>query len=106
MAVAKGKKRRTAIAEDAEAVQEYEKTLLVPLKKSQDHRHRDEVPTKEILNIMADEIEDIMAETGGQTSALNAREFYAMNIMRSLLFKHEVHAREKVVPMVKCQDHI
>lgn len=104
MAVAKGKKRLSEIAKDEEAVKEYEKQILVPKKKAGDVRYRDEVPTSEILNIMADEIEDIMEESGGKIDRLNAREFYAMNIWRGLLVKG-VHARDKKVPMVKCKEH-
>jgi hypothetical protein len=104
MAVAKGKKRLSEIAKDEEAVKEYEKQILVPKKKAGDVRYRDEVPSKDIINIMADEIEAIVDETGGKIDRLNAREFYAMNIWRGLLVKG-VHARDKKVPMTLCKDH-
>jgi len=102
---AKGKVRRSEIEDDKEALAEFEAKMLVPIKKDTQTRHRDDIPAAEIINIMADEIEAVVEETGGRIDRLNAREFYAMNIVRSLLLKHHVSAREKEVPMVKCKEH-
>lgn len=104
--VAKGKQRRTEIAKDEEAVQKLDKEMLKPRKAKdpQVPKHKDRVPTNEILNIVADEIETIGQELGVQIDRTNAREFYAMNLVRPLLL-NGISAREKDVPMVKCSEH-
>jgi hypothetical protein len=103
--IAKGKKRLTEIAEDDEAIAKHETEMLKPVKAEKDTKHRDEVATGQILNILADEIEAIGEETGVQITRVNAREFYAMNLLRDLKYKHGVHARDKEVPHVYCKEH-
>jgi DNA-directed RNA polymerase subunit M/transcription elongation factor TFIIS len=105
--VAKAKKRMTEIQEDEEAFAKFEAEELKP-RKSADAatvHHRDEVPTGQVLNIFADEIELIGQEIGVQIDRLNAREFFAMNLWRTLALKHGVHARDKSIPHVLCEDH-
>lgn len=103
MAEAKAKKRKRG---DEEAIAEYEKKLVTPVKASDDEkRHRDAVPTGQILNIMADVIEEVFAENGKRIDRLNAREFYAMNIWRDLVIKHKVSAREVSMKVVLCPEH-
>lgn len=102
---AKGKKRRTEIAEDAEAIAEHEATALKVQPREKEAKHRDEVSFGQVVNIMADEIEVIAEETGTKVDRLNAREFYGVNLWRSLITQHGVSAREKAVPMVKCAEH-
>src|SRR5262245_44312165 len=78
MAEAKSKKRKRG---DEEAIAEYEKKLVVPTK-SQDSttKHRDSVPTGQVLNIIADTIEEVFSESGRRIDRLNAKEYFAMNI--------------------------
>jgi len=103
---AKGKKRRAAIADDAEALARFEEESLKPRAASHaEHKHRDEVSTKDVLEIFADEIEAIWAEFGTRIDRLNAREYFAMNIYRPLTFNAGVHFREKEVPRVYCDEH-
>jgi len=102
---AKGKKRRAEIQEDEEAIAKYEAEQLKPQKAHAETKHRDEVATKDVLEIFADEIEAIWTEFGSPIDRLNAREFFAMNIFRPLTFEGGVQFREKEVPLVYCEDH-
>lgn len=101
--VAKGKKRLTQIADDDKAIAEFEKAALKPVRRqgSATH-HRDEVSTREILEIVADEIEEIGA---GKVNRLNARDYYAMNLIRPLRLKYEISFRDQEVPHSLCKEH-
>jgi hypothetical protein len=104
---ASAKKRLEEAEKEAEAVSEHEKAMLKPVKSQEkdETRHRDSVPTGQILNIMADEIEEIVVEAGGSIDRLNAREFYAMNLWRPLAIHAKISAREQEVDHVLCKDH-
>src|SRR5262252_712756 len=101
---AKGKKRRAEIQDDEEAIAAYEAEALKPVKSGErETKHRDEVATRDVLEIFADEIEAIWAEFGTPIDRLNAREYFAMNIFRPLTFEGGVQFREKEVPLVHCE---
>lgn len=105
--VAKGKKRRTEILDDAEAMKKLDAAILTP-RKAQDAKavhHKDEVNTKEIKEIVGDEIEAIGEEIGIQINRLNATEYYAHNLILALRVKSAISFREKTVPMAKCAEH-
>lgn len=103
---AKGKKRLEEISEDEKAVKEFEEKAYAVRASSEPKatRHRDQVRTGEILNIVADEIEGYCREVGTRIDRINAREFYAMNLVRPMVIAG-VSAREQTVPMMKCGDH-
>lgn len=102
---AKGKKRRAEIADDEKAIARYEAELAKPtVKAEKTAKHRDEVSTGQILEIVADEIEAIWAEFDYKIDRLNAREFFAMNIIRPLKM-NGVHFRDKEVPRAYCKEH-
>jgi hypothetical protein len=103
--VAKGKRRLTEIEEDEKALAEHEKAMLTPVARQSETYHRDEVATSQILNIVADEIENIITEAGGQIDRMNAREFYAMNLIRPLRVKHGISFRDHEVAAVYCEEH-
>lgn len=102
--VARSKKHK---AGDEEALAKFEEESLKPRKAADagTSHHRDEVPTVEILNVWADEIEAIAEETGVKVDRLNAREFFSMNIWRDLSLKHGVKARDKRITVPHCKDH-
>lgn len=103
---AKGKKRQAEIVEDAEALAKYEeKVFKAPVKKAKEVKHRDEIQTGQILEIVADEIEAIWKEFGSKIDRVNAREFFAMNIVRPLRIEHDVHFRDKEIPARYCKEH-
>lgn len=103
--IAKGKKRREEQESDAEAdakqIEEITKNVKATKK---EERHRDEIETGLVLNVMADEIEAICAEAGISMNRTNAREFYAMNLYRPLILAG-VRAREVDVPHKLCKEH-
>jgi hypothetical protein len=103
--VAKGKKRRTEIQEDDEARAVYESKMLKPVKvEDKETHHRDEIPVKEVVSIMADELEAIYREFGVPLDTLNARD-KALTLWREVHYKDGVHAREKPVEHVLCGVH-
>jgi DNA-directed RNA polymerase subunit RPC12/RpoP len=102
---AKGKKRQELIASDAEAdAKQIEEITKNPKKGKKEERHRDEVETGMVLNIIADEIELICEEAGVKMDRLNAREFFAMNLYRPLLISGH-RAREQDVKFKGCVNH-
>lgn len=102
---AKGKKRQTEIAADDEAIAKFEAEQMKPKKKADaEVKHRDEIETSQLLEIVADEVETIWDEFGADINRLNAREFFAMNIIRPLRI-NGVHFRDKEVRAVYCKEH-
>lgn len=104
--VAKGKKRRTEIQEDDEAVAKHEAEMLKPVKKDapETHRHRDDVPTRQVVNIMADEIQAVYEEMGGRIDEVNAQD-KALILWRQVKIDTGISAREIDVPHILCSDH-
>lgn len=103
---AKGKKKRAEIAKDDEAIAKYEAALTTPkVKAEKETKHRDLVNTVDILEIVADEIQAYSVDMGGvEIDRLNAREFFAMNLIRPML-NAGVHFREKDVSRAYCKEH-
>lgn len=102
---AKGKVRQSEILEDEEAVAAFESEMLKPVKASAgETKHRDELPTREVVSIMADELQEIYREMGGSLNDVNARD-KALTLWREVHYKDGVHAREKAVEHVLCGAH-
>lgn len=102
---AKGKKRRAEREADEEALDEQVEKIAKDAKKTEKiSRHRDEMETGPVLNVVADEIEILAEEMGISMNRLNAREFYAMNLVRPLLLAGH-HPREQDVPTTYCKEH-
>jgi hypothetical protein len=103
--VAKGKLRRTEIADDEAALAEFEKKMFTPTARQEGpKRHRDEVSTKEVVNIMADELVAIYDEEHTTLSYANAQD-KALILWRELHFHGNVPAREKSMTVGLCSDH-
>jgi hypothetical protein len=103
--VAKGKKRRTEIAEDAQRLIEDEQRILKDVRKSdQGVRHRDEIETVQVVNIWADEIQAYYEDLGGSIDEINAQD-KALTIWREIMTKSHVAAREQEIPYVTCKEH-
>lgn len=105
--VAKGKKLQAARAADAEL--EKEEVERIVKKKTRNSeadvkRHRDELPTAQVVNIMADEIQAVYEAMGGSLDDLNARD-KGLTIWRDLMIHGHVSAREQAVPMSLCGEH-
>ena len=104
--VAKGKKRRTEIQEDAgDLADEQVKLVASSARASAEISHgRNELETKQILNIWQDEITDIAEELGVKMDDANTRET-ALILWREIHFNSGATAREKEVPHSTCEVH-
>lgn len=104
--VAKGKKRRTQIEEDDEALKEFEKTAYQPVKlePSKKTKHRDEIPSGQVVTTMAAELQTIYAEMGVNLDDVNAHD-KALTIWRVVHFQDGVTAREKTLNVRLCKEH-
>lgn len=102
--IAKGKMRRTEIADDAEALAEYEKKQAKPVEVDAPKKSRDEVSTGEIVNIMADEIEELYRVFGREIDRTNSMD-KALIVTRHLRTHGKVNFREKEVPHKLCKEH-
>lgn len=100
--VAKAKKR----AEDeAEAVRKADAKVETTKAEDRDVRkHRDELPTKQVVNILADEIQAITGELGAELDYINAQD-KALTIWRQLHYGGHVPAREKKLTLSYCKEH-
>jgi len=101
--IAKGKKRRTEIEEDEQAVAQWEQEVLEPKVKHQERHHRDELDTAQVIGIWQDEIQDIYDDLGLSIDEDNARD-------KALIIWREIHiqgvaARDQEVPHALCKDH-
>jgi hypothetical protein len=72
---AKGKVRRTRIEDDADALAEFEKAQTTKIVKAgRDGMRADEIPTKEIVNVWATELQEIYGEFGSRLDWTNAQD--------------------------------
>lgn len=103
--VAKGKKRRTEIEEDEEALAKFEKETLKPRQSSEPKhkKHRDEVDSVVVVNLWADEIQEIYQELDGEIDDANARD--KATILWREIYLQGVSAREQSVPHALCEEH-
>lgn len=103
--MAKGKKRQTEIAEDDEAIAEWEKKVVeTVVVQEKGTKHRDELQTREVVPTIAAEVQAVYEELGGRLDDANAMD-KALILWRELHIASGIHAREQEVAMVKCKDH-
>lgn len=102
--VAKGKERLARIAEEEEAIAAYEAEALKPVKTEKETKHRDDLRTGEVVNIIADEIQTVYEEMGVRIDEVNARD-KALTLFRELHYHAGVSCREKPVQHVLCGVH-
>jgi hypothetical protein len=103
--VAKGKKRRTEIQEDADLLDADAERILKDVTKQESRsKHRDEMPTSQIVNLWADEIQAIYHELGGTLDDTNAQD-KALTLYREILTQTNVAVRDQEIPYVMCKEH-
>jgi hypothetical protein len=105
--IAKGKKRRTQDEDDAKAIKEHFDKVVKDVRQSDDGtptRHRDSIPSAEVVNIMADEIQQVYEALGSRIDAVNAED-KALVLWRDLHYRHKVSAREMEIPRALCKEH-
>jgi hypothetical protein len=100
--IAKAKKRQADEDADKEAIEAFEKSTPV-IKMKPDEKPRNEVPTVEIVNIMADEIQELYMLSGTRLDEMNARD-KALILWRELAM-NGVHAKDRAVPHALCEEH-
>lgn len=102
---AKGKKRQAEREADEELAQEQIEAITKTVKKTEKiSRHRDEMETGLVLNVVADEMELLAEEMGISMNRTNAREYYAMNLVRPLILKGH-YPREQEIAIDYCKEH-
>lgn len=100
--VAKAKRRQQEQDADQEAIEAFEKSTPV-VKAKHEEKPRNEVPTIEVVNIMADEIQELYRLNGSQLDEENARD-KALILWREL-FMNGIHAKDNAVSHALCEDH-
>ena len=102
---AKGKRRTEILDAEADALAEFEKKMLEPtVKQTETTHHRDEIRTKEVVNIMADEIQEIYHDLGFSLDEVNAQD-KALILWRDAKLYAHASAREISVDYVLCDTH-
>jgi len=103
--VAKSKKRKTEIDADAELLESETEKIVKKVQKKQQHaQHRDEIETRELVAVWADEIKAVYEELGGELDDLNARD-KALTLWRDIRIQTHLSAREQEVPLAHCKEH-
>jgi arginyl-tRNA synthetase len=103
--VAKAKRKAEEAHADDEAIKEFEERQLKTVVKVESvEKPRNEVSTKEVVGIMADEIQLMYEEGGVEIDEMNARD-KALILWRSILVGNVARARDQAVPHVLCKDH-
>lgn len=103
--VAKGKKRRTEIAEDEDMLAKDDERILGDVQKQETRaRHRDEIPTTQIVNVWADEIQAVYEALGGSLDEVNAQD-KALNLWREVQTQTTVVARDQEILYSTCKEH-
>ena len=94
---AKGKLRRTRIEDDEAMADELTEKMATPtgIKADRSHIGKGEIDTKEVINVMADEIEEIYAATPFKMDRINAEDK-----ARTILIELRCHT-----PTVPITDH-
>lgn len=100
--IAKAKRRQQDAESDQEAIKKFDENIRV-VKAKPDEKPRTEVPTREVVNIMADEIQELYVLSGSRLDEENARD-KALILWRELS-TNGVHARDKAVPHALCKKH-
>jgi hypothetical protein len=102
--VAKAKRRLESQAADEEAIAKYDAQVATPVRRpGAEKKSRNEIPTREVVNIMADEIQAVYAELGSTLDDINAKD-KALTLWRDIHAKG-VRAKDQEIPHVLCKEH-
>ena len=103
--VAKAKKKKAEIDADEEAIAAYEQSVTEVIHAGEKStKHRDEISTGQVVQIMADEIEVLYEEMGQSLNRVNAED-KALTLWRNLHVHDGIVAREKAVELALCGEH-
>ncbi len=101
--VAKAKRRQEAVDADGEAIAAYEAEIAKPVRAPVEKKPRNEVPTRQIVNIMADEIQAVYEMMGSRLDDMNAHD-KGLTLWRDISAKG-VRARDQAVLHELCKEH-
>jgi hypothetical protein len=101
--VAKAKRRQEAVTADEEALAEYEARIPVVRSHAVEKKSRNEIPTRQVVNIMADEIQVVYEIMGSRLDDVNAHD-KALTLWRDISAKG-VRAKDQEVPHTLCEEH-
>ncbi len=103
--VAKGKKRRQAREDDAALLDEHTDKIEVRESKETKAQKQGEIETREIVNIMADEIEEIYSDYGSNLDRMNSED-KARTILLEMKYKDGgIKIKERDVKLRHCKAH-
>jgi len=103
--VAKAKRRATELAADEEAIAAYDAAVAKNVVRGPAQKKpRHEVPTGEVVQILADEIELLYQEMGATIDRVNAED-KALTLFRNVAIYHGAVAVEHEVPHSLCEKH-
>jgi hypothetical protein len=103
--VAKGKKKRFQLDAEQELADELTKAQATVRKSEIPSPQRADVSTKEMLNVLADELQEIYAEYGHNLDRVNAMDKMTY-LLRELRFKEGgVRIKEKSFSPRWCKEH-
>jgi hypothetical protein len=101
---AKGKKRQADENADQEALKKFEADIAKNVVRLPgEKKHRNEISTAEVVNIMADEIQVIYEIMGSKIDEANARD-KALTLWREMKIHGGAVAVEREVPHVICDE--
>ena len=102
--VAKAKRRQEAVTADEEAIAKYEAEIATPVRsRAVEKKSRNEIPTRQVVNIMADEIQVVYEIMGSRLDDVNAHD-KALTLWRDISAKG-VRAKDQEVPHTLCEEH-
>ena len=103
--VAKSKRRAADVAADEEAIAKHEAAVVENVVRGPAQKKpRHQVPTAEVVQIMADEIEAVYREMGANIDRVNAED-KALVLFRDAAIYHGAVAIDHPVPYKLCGDH-
>ena len=103
--VAKSKRRAADAEADAEAIAKFDAAVAKNVVRGPAQKKpRHEVSTGEVVQIMADEIENVYREMGASINRVNAED-KALTLFRNVAIYHGAVAVDHPVPHSLCENH-
>src|SRR5262245_4977931 len=104
--IARGKQRRTRIEEGADAIAEFDKQSRKVKRGTSDGTLRaDEISTKEVVNVWADELVAIYEEFGSKLDEVNARDKAQTLLVELRAHSPHVRISEHEFEIPDCGEH-
>lgn len=103
---AKGKVRRAMMEDDADALAEFEKAQTTKIVKAgRDGMRSDEIPTEEVVQVWADELEEIYGEFGSRLDRTNAEDKAKTLLIELRAHIPTIRITEQEFEVPHCREH-